>query len=183
MRPEINCKADSVRLFEKGFFGNKVRQWNSPEELFSDPFDGLLLVRSRSKSDHRVWHDVVKSEVPSIISNYVRAGGDRGNLYFNEAIPSRDVTLQAEVMRSSRGLCLRFSTLAMHMRDAMAANSCHAFGLRVKCLLEHYCCIRGLDCIQELLGLYPGYVIEFTCLSRSFGDLGWNTIVWEVRNY
>lgn len=50
-------------------------------------------------------------------------------------------------------------------------------------IMRHCACDRGRQVIEDLMNEYPDHVIEFTCMTKPYGTLGWKTVVWEVRNY
>ena len=182
----ITSKPQLVQLFVQGFFGNRVRQWQSVRELMSDPFDRLVVLRQKSRQGGGrgiTIYGIEKSSLPAVVAELARKGIEEETLYFNEAIIPANVVFQGEIMRIVGGLYLLYSTLPMHMHDALLKEPKHAFGLRAKLLMEHFVCDYGLPCIWDLLERFENHVVEFTVCSKSFGDLSWRTIIWECRGF
>lgn len=183
---EITTKELSVELFRQGFFGNRVQQWNTFTELQESPYNGLVAIRQKTRQYGGrgiTIYDVRKQDVRTTLFRLKRQGIAKKTLYFNEAIKPADVIFQGEIMRMDNGLYLLYSILPAHMHDALAVKPEHAWGLRVRLLLEYYLCLQGLMCVMELLERFTDHVVEFTCCSRGFGNLGWRTVVWECRKF
>jgi hypothetical protein len=179
VRPPITDKRQASKLFAQGSFGNYVQQWDNLDEVKASGYKGLLVLRTRdSGGGGRAIYDLTVEAAEEEDFDY------RVN-YFNEQLNDqhKHVTIQGEVCRSVRGLEFRYCMLNLPMRPAMEGHSKHASGFAALDLLQRYCCPRGYDCIMELLDLYPDHVLEFTVFDVPCGALGWNTIVWEVRNY
>lgn len=182
----IKTKEQSVELFRAGYFGNRVRQWNTLEELDADPFDGLVVLRQRSRPAGGrgiTIYDIEKKHASKVLSSQACIGQPISSFYFNEAIIPSDVLFQGEICRTIKGLYLLYSTLPMHMHDALLKEPKHAFGLKARLLMEYFLDSSGLICIYEFLERFDDHVVEFTCCSKSFGDLGWRTIIWECRGF
>jgi len=183
---EISSKSQAVELFGLGYFGNRVRQWNSLQELEADSFERLVVLRQRKRREGGrgiAIYDIEKKEAGNVLDSFVRQGHLIDSFYFNEAIIPANVVFQGEIMRVVGGLYLLYSTLAAHMHDALLKEPKHAFGLTVKILMEHYLDFAELDCIFGLLERFIDHVVEFTCCSKRFGDLEWRTIIWECRKF
>ena len=175
-----------MELFRQGYFGNRVRQWNSLQELEADSFKGFVVLRQRRrKSGGRgiAIYDIEKRHAFRVLGRLVRQGQPLDSFYFNEAIVPADVVFQGEIAREVGGLYLLYSTLAAHMHDALLKEPKHAFGLWVKILMEKYLDAPGLICIFDFLERFVDHVVEFTCCSEPFGNLGWRTIIWECRRF
>lgn len=203
-REEILKKPTAVAMFGRGAFGNHLRQWNTLRELSESSFDGLLMLRFR-KADGPVKKDLTLYEAIDTTHELVRHGKWRyEDIYYNEVLENQDVlvaiqdvlvAIQGELMRNHGeywartgqfGLHLTYSTKPMRMREAMRANPQRALRLQAKMLLQQHLDPYSYDEIMELLDLYPGHIIEFTCCKRPVGSManrGRNTIVWEVRKY
>jgi hypothetical protein len=104
--------------------------------------------------------------------------------YFNEPSDPRNVTLNAEITRSiPGGVAMTYATTQQHMRPALRDAAQHARGLRALTIMRHFACDHGRPVIEDLLDAYPDHVIEFTCMTKPYGTLGWKTVVWELRSY
>lgn len=186
MIKQIANKREAVRLFSLGYFGNMVRQWDTFEQLMKDLFQGNIVIRQkeRQRGGRGVTiYDVPKDEVSLRIDSLRRRGVKPSTLYFNEAIIPSTVIFQGEIIRNVGGLYLLYSTLPAHMHDALLKEPKHAFGLKVKLLMERYLCYEGLICIFDFLERFVDHVIEFTCCSQALGNLSWRTIIWECRKF
>lgn len=196
-RGDILLKSTSVDMFGRGAFGNHLRQWNTLTELSASGFDGRLMLRFR-KADGPVKKDLTLYEAIDTTHEFVRHGKWRyEDIYYNEVLEDQDVlvAIQGELLRDAGrywprngefGLHLTYSTLPMRMREAMRADPPRAWRLEAKMLLQQHLDPYSYDEIMELLDLYPGHIIEFTCCKRPVGSManrGRNTIVWEVRKY
>jgi hypothetical protein len=142
--------------------------------------DHPVVVRSRIPGG-RCWYDL--SVFEWFIEYYQETWFDPKGYYFNEPIDPRTVTLNAEITRAFGVLELFYATEPMHMRPALREHGRHARGLKALMIMRHCACEKGRETIEDLLELYPDHVIEFTCMSRPYGTLGWRTVIWEVRNY
>lgn len=95
-----------------------------------------------------------------------------------------DRAIQGAVYRDPlEGLYLHYSYLQLDWRKALEQEGHHAYRTKAKIILEHYLDYPSLETIYRLLDEYPDHVIEFTTYNHSVGNLGHNTIIWEVRLY
>jgi len=69
------------------------------------------------------------------------------------------------------------------MREGLKKFPKNAYGLTALKVLHHYMDPPSSDQLHHLLHEYPDHVIEFTCCEGAVGELGYNTIFWEVRGY
>jgi hypothetical protein len=177
---KIANKKQCSAMFASGCFGNHLRQWPDIESVLKSGYSGKLMLRSMGVGGGRVISNLSVEEASGI------RGFVPGLNYFSEQLNDPDeytVILQGEVFRSYRGLDLTYTKVNAPMREALSKRTDYAHGLTALMMLRNYCCPRGLDCIQELLDIYEDHVIEFTCVDKPFGSLGWSTIIWEVRSY
>lgn len=177
----IRNKRESSEMFGRGLFGNYCRQWSDIDSVRASGYDGLLVLRTRSGlgGGGRTVYNLTVDEASRILF-------DPSVNYFNEQMnhPSRRVVINGETCRTWRGLELRYNTVDLPMRDALAHPGClNVHGLSALETLRNLCCSRGFDCIMELLDEYDGHVVEFTAFDKAVGALKWRTIIWEVRSY
>lgn len=173
----LNNKADNIRALQEGLFGNAPRQWQTLKQAVDAVGWYTHLVARPRVRGGKCWYDY---SAGSLIEKHDFRMQD---FYFNIPIDPTTVLLNAEVMNGPRGPHMFYSTVPMHMRPALSYHGYHASGLKALSIMRHYCCARGYESITDLLDMYPDHVIEFTCMSKGYGTLGWNTVVWEVRNY
>lgn len=178
-RPILD-KRDSSERFARGCFGNFVLQWDSPADLVASGYNGLVVYRTRSPSGGggQTVYDLSVDQAQCLQF-------DPMVNYFNEQLNDqhKHVLFQGEICRGIGGLDLHYSMTNQPMKEGLRDAPQNAHGLKALFFLRHFCCVRGLDCIQELMGEYPDHVIEFTVFDEPCGALGWRTIVWEVRRY
>jgi len=181
----VGCRAESMALYRLGLFGNTIQQWDSYDEMMAAPYDGPIVIRAKGGLGGSLpcRYGVPKGDVASVLREPEWSSIPRDLLFFNEEIPVEAVRLNAEVMRTHRGLYLYYSTVRAHMRDALKFAPQHAEGLRALLILRRSCCEQGYACLNDLLSLFPDAVIEVTCLDRAVGDRQWRTVIWEVREY
>lgn len=181
----IRNKDQSTAMFGRGTFGNHLRQWNTVREVRQDGFKGLLMLRFRT-SCGPVAKDLTVKQAGRVYRERLADGWRAEDMYFNEVLENQDalVTIQGELQRTHAGLYLLYSQAPMRMREALATDPHHVFGLTADHLLRRYCDPSSFDDLMELLDDYPDHVIEFTtcrCPVGSLVERGRNTIIWEVR--
>lgn len=173
----FDCKANTILALQCGLFGNAPRQWQTPDEVKREFGDRPIVVRPRTPGGD-CWYEIPIDEwlgLPGTIrvSDY----------YFNEPIAPSTVTLNAEATRASGELEMFYSTEPMHMRPALKGHGRQARGLTALIILRTLACERGREVVEGLLDQYPDHVVEFTCMTKPYGTLGWKTVVWELRSY
>ena len=183
--PVLN-KRDMTERWNRGEFGNKIRVWPSIKEFLDDedlPQDTFTL-RSYEPGSPHCAYDLTPRQLRDRCFVLACDGVDMSQFYVNESASLDDkLLLQGEVCRSHRGLELRCSTVKKKMRLAFAKRVEDIHGLRANIILKCAMDPVAYDWVMELLDRYPDHVVEFSTWSVPFGDLGWNTIVWEVRKY
>ena len=126
------------------------------------------------------------------------------DFYLDESAPDHRVTLQAEVMNSSRFIDMRYALYTgMGMRNTYNLGTFYrgvrspvlldpyGFGVSIEptwgspavSILRHYLDANSWDNLQQILAEYPDDVVELSAYDCSVGVLGWNTLFWEVRGY
>jgi hypothetical protein len=177
----FDTKDDNITAIRLGLFGNAPRQWETTNDVMGDVGPGHLIVVRPRVPGGRCWYDTTLLEWcrSFVIGEEV----DPSEYYFNEPIDKSTVTLNAEVTRKYGELYMRYAVVKDHMRPALKNHERHAFGLTALSIMRVLCCEQGYECVCGLLDLYPDHVVEFTCMDRAYGTLGWNTVVWECRSY
>ena len=184
MIKHIRYKSKGVRLFQQGYFGNCLAQWDCVSDAFASEHPGPFVLRQRSGGGGFCQYGIKRDELFNVERHVI---DDLGicwtELYINEEIPGPSVILNCEIFRSWRGLHLFYSRQPMNMRTALAHDGQVVVGLNALEILRECCCERGYDAVMEFLDRFPEHVLEVTCFSSPFGTLGWRTIIWEVRDY
>ena len=173
----FDCKADTIVALQHGLFGSAPRQWQTPAEVERDVGQLPIVVRPRIAGG-RCWY-----EIPIGVWLELQGTIRVADYYFNEPIDNTSVTLNAEMTRATGRVEMFFALEPMHMRPALAQHGQHAHGLRALTIMRTLACERGRDVVEGLLDKYPDHVVEFTCMTKPYGTLGWKTVVWELRSY
>lgn len=178
----VLIKADFVRRFMTGEFGNKGPNWDSLVEFINADYKGLVHLRNRRVGGPTFYN------VPSYEVNFlwmeVRHKYPNERFYLAGMAPSEKTIIQGEVQETHLGLVLTFSRAALPMRDALRVSTEVATGLRAKGFIEAHLCQRSQDWLKLLLERYPDHVVEFSTFSCNWGTIpGFNTVFWEVRKY
>lgn len=179
---KLDSKADNIFALQHGLFGNAPQQWQRLGDVIEENEDGWytpIVARPRVKGG-RCIYDTTPMDIAVM---HGKAILNMEDYYYNQPIDPSTVTLNAELARLHCGLHLFYSTARMHMRPSLREDPHVANGLVALEIVRHFACARGYAVIMELLDLYPDHVVEFTCMDKAYGTLGWNTVVWEVRNY
>lgn len=150
------------------------------DEVAGDVGNIPIVVRPRTPGG-RCWYEI---EIAAWFLEYYKCDWfDPRDFYFNEPIDKNSVMLNAEVTQAYGGLTLTYATVQDHMRPALREHRKDASGLRALTIMRHFLDAPGREVVEGLLEQFPNHVIEFTCMSKSYGTLGWQSVVWEVRNY
>jgi len=180
----IKTKKECYSLYESGFFGNKVRTWNSYENILKSGYNGKVSIRSKGKISWKTIFAVDFGDVFDIILDLRKKGIEERDLSFLETPPDNRLLFQGEIMFSEKGLYFYYSDLKAPMGVALRKNNRIVFGLGAVCLLRNNLWPSSFDHIMELLELFPNDVIEFSCYDCCVGEIpGRNVVIWEVRDY
>lgn len=182
----ITNKQQNFEAVNAGLWGNHVRQWPSLQEwtiwfikLEDEQLNNIArLYMLRSFKPNQIAKKVCTIR-ELVDMSYEEADG----YYVNECIDNSTVILNAEVQLGAHGIEMMYSELACTMREAQAADWRPAKGLFAKMLLQSKLCERGYEKLMEILNTYDDHIVEVTACSCGVGELGWRTIIWEVRKY
>ena len=183
---DISTKRKSYDLWEGGSFGNKLRTWNSFQEILEAGYVGTLSMRYKGNAGGGfVRYEVPIEEIPAVEEEWIKKGARQELITFNESAPDRFLTIQGEVMiRGGYGYALFYATTPAKMRDALRREGKQVYGLTAKMLLEGTMTPSSFADLGALLEQHPDSVVEFSTYSICLGDIpGRNTVIWEVRNY
>jgi hypothetical protein len=183
---QIKTKQEFYELWNSNKLGNKLRTWNTLEDLKKNGYTGLLGIRAVLVGGGPFLHGFTATGVPDAYKQFKKLGVEKEDTVLCEAAPDEKVTLQGEVYRDVDGLylfALENNLQGLRMRDALKlAREYH--GLEALILLKKHLSAASYDDIMELFDLYPDSVIEFSAYSNCLGwAQGRNTLIWEVRNY
>lgn len=183
----VLSKADFVRRYEAGEFGNRSPTWNTLKEFLKTETHWkapktLVHIRNRIAGG-RTWYNVSAGSVWYEVKRIVNRKEEREeNLYFSLMAPTELTTFQGEIQQSTNYLDLYYSHVKKPMRQSLIEGGRQVSGVTAVSLLKQFMDPTSYDWVEILLHRYPGHVIEFSCYSRYWGILpGRNTIIWEVR--
>lgn len=183
----VLTKADFVRRYQRGEFGNASPTWDTPEEWDAYAFpgfgfvvDGLYHLRNRVSAGI-TYYNMTPLDIVMVWRHKVKK---QSEWYVSAMAPTALTLFQGEVCQSPQHLWLRYSTLPLTMREALSKKQHHEYGIMAVQLLRRYLCPNSYDWLNYLLSAYPGHVVEFSTYSTNWGTIpGYNTVYWEVRNY
>ncbi len=93
------------------------------------------------------------------------------------------ITFHGEVQHVGGGLLLTWSKAKCNQRQAFKEDLRSASPGQGYWLVRHYMDNASWDNLWVLLETWPDHVVEFSCFDKGVGELGWNTVFWEVRDY
>lgn len=179
-------KREFYKFFERGHYGNRTRTSSNIHDFCESV--GLCAIRTKHPGGRCVY-DIDPEDLNVVWDSFLASGYTESDLNISEMAPTHQLVVQGEVMRSSRGIELLYSTLKLPMRRALATQSQSLFGLAASAFLQSRMDPGSWDWLQYLLDEYDAdysrsSVIEFstfTCPCGIFAEDGYNTIFWEVR--
>lgn len=181
----IGSKTDAYERIARGEFGNRLRTWDTRQELEDSGYRGEIGLRymggvaGRKFVTCRPYH-----EVDTLVADWLLSGLQLSDIIFCEAAPhAAHGRINAEVMRTEEYYTIRYSTLPVDMRASLANGSQYASGLRALLILQHYMDEMSLEQLNTIFDKHPSAIVEFSSFDCSLGIEGWNTVFWEVRHY
>lgn len=180
-RQPITEKDQMYRLLQAGLLGNRMPIWFDLRQWQEETNNGrgeVWALRSMRKSDKsRLRLGLAPAEVPATIAELFPQGGYNISPVYNDHLTARlDVVL---LDSPPCGLCVTWTadkTLKAGWKDD--------HGITARQLLRRHLWSADLDCLDELLELYPDHVVELSAFSRAVGVQPCrNTVTWEVRAY
>lgn len=181
-------KKQNYDLWQSGAYGNKLRAWRTIEAWRDSGFDERVVLRYLdSVGGGSCTYHLKPEDVDDEVQRWLDRGLQLDRMMLNEMADGALTSIQGEYLA---GVLLNavnpffFSLVKKPMREALAASSTHAYGLRARLLLEHYMTPSSYSDFVELLEQYPDHVFEVSVFDRCLGDLPQrNAVVWEVRLY
>lgn len=183
----VETKAEAYRLYHSGEFGNRLQSFDTMEELLGrlgNDYRGTLAIRYKVPGSPFFQFDIPGAgALREEVSRLVRQGADPALMVFSEQADDSLITVQGEVRRSPAYLDLTFSEVQRPMRLAFLTDRRRATGAEANLILRAAMDPPSWENLWRLLDRYDGAVVEFSCYARSIGDLGHNTLFWEVRHF
>jgi hypothetical protein len=184
----VTSKAQFVRLYQEGVFGNRAPTWNHVEDIpwcmKTCPADKKFHIRNRVAGGP-THYDLDIIQVFDRWCDLEDEGVNPATLYVSEMAPHHLGTAQGEVQRSVNFIDLTITTGKLPMRQALLTDyTTFVTGLRAEMLLRYFMNARSYEWLEYLFEDFPDHTVEFTCFSKCWGtEPGYNTVFWEVRKY
>ena len=199
---EIRSKKEFFKKSAEGLLGNRIQIFKDAHEASQSP-TGRVGFREVGKTGGGAWCRVSSRLASKTHSEWTQAGR---TFVMDCGIPEGKVTLQGEVVRTTKGLegflCERremersiltdrieYAPLLGRGVPPMRFTVKHGFHrttsyLETRMLLAKYMDAASRDDLDMLLEQYPDAAIEFACFSVYVGVIPRrNSVIWEVRNY
>jgi len=184
----VTTKKQNLKLFSTGFFGTKLKSWNTFEEVLKSGHKDSVTIRTLAGGGGFCFYDCHIYEVENIIS---KCALPKELFYFNESAPDEHIVLQGEYYNKIINISgktydgtFTHSFHKLKMRDALRISQRTCYGLSAKTLIKDYMSESSWSDFECLLDLYPDHVLELSIYGCNIGDIqGRNAIVWEVRSY
>lgn len=186
MAQPVLYKADFVRRYAAGEFGNHSPTWDSIAEFVAAGrhCDSRLYHLRNRVAGATTWYNLTGLSVPYYWNRAVQLGHRPSRLYISEMAPTAATLLQGEVQRGIWGLDLYYTTVRKPMRDALREWARQARGIIALAILQRFLDPSSYAWLEHLLDTYPGHAIEFSTYDCCWGTVsGRNTVWWEVRRY
>lgn len=179
---KITNKKQMYDLYLQGALGNALGNWNTLAECIDNCNDSKVGLRC-CKINGPCVTEKTKRELIEIVSNLYTLGWLESDFIFGESPDHSRSILQGEVCRSERFIDLTYTYEKLPMRSALAKEAQYTSGICALSLLNYYMDTYSYNNLMYLFDTYEDAVVEFSSFDCSCGNLGWNTIFWEVRNY
>jgi hypothetical protein len=188
----ISSKAQNYRLWRGGAYGNKLRSWRGVDEWRSSGFRGRVALRSLVGGGGPCLYDLGPADLEARYRDW-RASGIPGHaITIDEMAPAGSTVLQGEYLNEpfvtddggpAWGYFL-YSRDRTPMRAALRFRSAVARGLVSDLMIKGAMTPSSYEDWRELLGRWPGHVLEVSIYDRCLGDVPHrNALVWEIRRY
>lgn len=182
-------KDDFLIAWNNGILGNKLRSWDSLEELYASGYQGLLSIRSRVPDHRKTLYHIPFDQLTRSIDGLILNNSMRlDEMYFGESAPDERLVLQGEFfhgegqMGSFHNRALTISREKTQMKKAKIWE--HHDGLPAEMLLRSVMNENSWADFNDLRELYPDHAIEFSVYDICLGSCaGRNVLIWEVRRY
>ncbi len=183
--PAPTSKQDFYPRWRRGDFGNRIRMFDTYQDLVESKYRGNVVIRYKEASSPYCRYGVPYEQVESVIQGFVAKGAVPALFTFNEPAPDNDLLIQGEFYHDDeKGYALFCSTEQTQMRRALKNSGRQFLGLQALGRMQYYLNDNSYQMMTDLLDTYPGAVIEFSVYGHTLGTVpGHNTIIWEVRNY
>jgi hypothetical protein len=177
----ISDKQTYYELASRYACGNRLRTWDSLDDLLISGYRGPLGIRSTTPLD-----PTTRSHLPyeTAIARYTALTTESPTRYILcESAPDHLITLQGEVDTALDHMHYAIGSRTA-IRRALRNRGRHSSLLATRMLLKGYLCPSSYSDLAALSAQYPDHVVEFSAYSVALGHFpGRNTIIWECRAY
>jgi len=187
---KICSKAESVRLYESGFFGNKGLTWQTLADYYCSGYAGAVVLRYRDPvgGGGPCFYDLHGPEmVRKAVKVAKRRGYDEKHIWINAQMPDHAIVAQGEYWVAetySLAPDLFYCSDEKHqMRVALQTCSKHVSQVVADDVFRRHMTPAGWANFKWLREAFPGHVLEISLYNEPVGLLRWNSVVWEVRSY
>lgn len=190
MRKPVNTKADFVRRYRAGEFGNAAPTWETATKWiasdWSIDFGQLFHLRSRIKGGP-TYYNLPANDLYKLV--LLHGWQDSPDWYVSAMAPTEKTIINGEVKEfrdfgEPAGWDLTYSTVKKTMRESLAEKTEHAQGLTAKGIIKAAMNSASYEWLNVLMDHYPNHTIEFSVYETNWGTVpGFNAVFWEVRNY
>lgn len=179
----IGSKQQSMQLYRAGYFGNKVVAYPLDTFLETGPHAGRWSIRYTFSGRPGGRFLLTYADMLEEAARLRQRGVPLSVAQASQAAPDEYLTIQGEVCDLPDGRrYLHGTTAKLPMRAALLQGR-HFYGSAVTSILRQYLDAVSFDHLQFLLDRHPGHVVEFSAYSRRVGELGWNSLFWDVRDF
>jgi hypothetical protein len=183
---KIDNKVNMYKLWQAGALGNKIRTWNSIQEITDSGHQGTISIRvKQAAGGGKCAYNVKVSDAAAITNEWIKEGVPLGAITYNESAPDELLITQGEIMQTYDRYELRYCEDKIKMRDAMKDGVAKKMrGASVIYYLSTRMTPSSWEDMKDLFELYPNAVLEFSVYDMCLGCYpGRNTILWECREY
>jgi hypothetical protein len=184
---KIANKKTQYKLLRKGYFGNTVQIWDTPEEVLESNYQGFVNIRGRNVPGFGAHCGILPCDLEEVFNQkLVTYNLRKDQLVISEDVPDQSRTIQGELLYCGINdlFYFKYTFVQDVMGKVFRENKYFAIstGLKTINLLKQYLSYSSYDDIVDLMYRFPDHVIEVSVFNRSIGFLkGRNHIIWEVR--
>jgi hypothetical protein len=188
---KIKTKAESVRFYEQGFFGNKGLTWETVADYLKSGYAGPVVLRYRDpgQGGGPCFYDLGDEyEVLQAVRYSEKRGYKVKHMWINAQMPDYAIEIQGEYWVGQD--CspvpedlFRCSTEKVQMRPALTNVHQHVGRGVATEILKRKMTPKGWANFEWLRESFPGHIIEVSVYNEPVGLQRWNSVVWEVRSY
>jgi hypothetical protein len=183
---KIISKSEYYALHKEGYFGNRPLTWRDYNDFSQSNYSGNVSIRSKKGIDRvNVRYNVPYNKV---LENINEMHLKLNEVSINESMPDNKLAIQGEITQLDGrngyfGIELRYSTLKKQMNIALKEEEIYLNGLNAKLKIKSAMDAPSYDNLVRLFEEFPDSAIEFSSYDIGVGNLGHNTVFWEVRSY